>query len=48
MSLASKIQIETTKMFEENKEIMIAEAVHQFPEESSPEYALPAQQLLLQ
>ena len=39
MSLALKTQIEVTKMFEENKEIMTAEAVHQFPEESSPEYA---------
>lgn len=38
MSLALSKQIEITKDFEENKEIMMKEAVYQFPNET-PEYA---------
>ena len=38
MSLALSKQLEITKDFEENKEIMMKEAVYQFPNET-PEYA---------
>jgi hypothetical protein len=38
MSLALTKQLEITKDFEENKEIMTKEAVHQFPDET-PEWA---------